>query len=72
MTDDVPWLAQEITDLLDAGQVGVYEFVEAARVELGWYVWPSPDPIRPATTADITDATFEPIGPNPYLGFDRQ
>jgi hypothetical protein len=31
MTDDIPWLVQEITDLLDAGQVGVYEFVEAAR-----------------------------------------
>lgn len=27
MTDDVPWLVQEISDLLDAGQVGLYEFV---------------------------------------------
>jgi hypothetical protein len=96
--DDVSWLAQEVTDLLDAGRVGVYEFVEAARqrypgasaadvlpicrpalevvlsdprVRLGWYVWPANVPIRPATSTDITDAVFEPIGPDPYLGLDR-
>lgn len=29
--DDVAWLADEIDQLLDAGRVGVYEFVEAVR-----------------------------------------
>lgn len=31
MTDDVNWLVQEISDLLDAGQAGLYEFVWTLR-----------------------------------------
>jgi hypothetical protein len=98
MDDEVEWLAQEIEDLLDAGRVGVYEFVEAARqrypgaaakdvmhlcrpalervlgdpsVQLGWYIWPGVERVRPASEADVTDAAFDGIGPDPYLGIER-
>jgi hypothetical protein len=98
MTDDIEWLVQEISDLLDAGQVGLYEFVwvlhqrypdapaasllhicrpvldeflKDPAVQLGWYVWPSSEPIRPASRDDLTDHAFDDIGPDPYLGIER-
>ena len=47
------------------------EFLKDPTVRLGWYVWPSPEPIRAASRDDLGDHAFDDIGAGPYLGIER-
>ena len=57
MNDDVAWLAQEVEDLLDAGEVGLYEFVESLRER-----YPDTDlvQLRPIARAALTELLRDP------------
>jgi hypothetical protein len=50
--DDVPWLIDEMRELLDVGEAGVYELVEALRQR-----YPDTDvaELRPIASAALTE-----------------
>ena len=60
-----------VKDLLHICRPVLDEFLKDPKVQLNWYVWPSPKAIRPASRADLTERAFDDIGDGPYLGIER-